>query len=136
LIHLRISFAATRAARTRDAFASGGDSSAHRARVALRDAAQERNRSRIAAAWTVADKRARRPSPRASDGRDADAAAAFRPRVTDTQHFEPVGSDDAGDAPRRRNHSFATGIGHAMTLRSLPRQNSQIEAIQCASKDA
>ncbi len=64
-----------------------------------------------------------------------DAAASFRPRVTDTQHFQPV-SPDAGAAPRRLNPACATGIGRAMTLRSLPRQNSHIEAIQCASKDA
>jgi len=69
-------------------------------------------------------------------GATRDAAASFRPRVTDTQHFEPVSPHGAGAAPRRRNHACSTGIGCAMTLRSLPRQNSQIEAIQCASKDA
>ncbi len=136
LIHLRISFAATCAARTRDAHASGGESSALHTRAALRDAAHERKQSRIAVACAVAGKRARRPPRCATDGRDTDAPASFRPRVTDTKHFEPVSPDDADAAPRQRNHACATGIGRAMTLRSLPRQNSQIEAIQCASKDA
>lgn len=140
LIHLRISFSAIRAARSRAAYASGGESSALHARVALRDAAHERNQSRIAVTCAVtcavAGKRARRPRRCATDGRDTDAAASFRPHVTDTQHFESVSPHDAGAAPRRRNHACATGIECAMTLRSLPRQNSHIEAIQCASKDA
>ncbi|WAS56494.1 hypothetical protein MK974_25735 [Burkholderia ambifaria] len=75
LIHLRISFAAICEARTRDAYTSGAESSALHARVALRDAAHERNRSRIAVAWTVAGKRARRPPRCAAHGRDT-----MRPR--------------------------------------------------------